>query len=224
MESSSLQDFRAQFYPSAQEQYVSLSLAIPVALFDYAADQLATSPNMHFEFDRLIKGQAFRCYYFENDTRSMVLVKRLIADFENANRSPLMMEASALELLNMHMNQLFFLTPRPNGLSKGDIQKLHRAKQILESCMTDPPSLLALAKMVGLNDFKLKTGFKACFGMTVFEYLRHVRLDHAMMLLREQTANVTEAAMIVGYSNVSAFSEQFIRKFGIRPSSIKKYY
>lgn len=218
-----IQDFEAQFYPPAQ-QYGSLSLAIPVSLFDYAANELSTSPHTNFEFNRLINGQAFRRYNFENDARSMALVKQLIADFENANRSPLMMEASALELLNMHLNQLFLLAPRPNVLSKGDIEKLHRAKQILESCMTDPPSLLALAKMVGLNDFKLKKGFKACFGMTVFEYLRHVRLDHAMRLLREQEATVTETAMMVGYSNVSAFSEQFIRKFGMKPSAMKKYF
>lgn len=219
-----IQDFQAQFYPPAQEQYVSLSLAIPVSLFNYAANHLATSPNMNFEFNRLLKGQAFRCYNFEYDARSLVLVKQLIADFENAIRSLLMMEASALELLNIHMNQLFFLTPSPNRFSKGDIQKLHRAKQVLESCMTDPPSLLALSKMVGLNDFKLKSGFKACFGLTVFEYLRHIRLDHAKMLLQDQAANVTEAAMIVGYSNVSAFSEQFFRRYGMKPSEVKKQF
>ncbi|MEC0255167.1 helix-turn-helix domain-containing protein [Paenibacillus sp. 843] len=220
---SLIEDFQAHFFPSAQEQYVSLSLAIPVSLFDYAAMHLATSPNMNFGFDRL-KEQSFRSYDFEYDTRSMALVKQLITDFKNDNRSPLMMEASALELLNMHMNQLFFLTPRPNGFSKGDIQKLNKAKQVLESCMTEPPSLLALAKMVGLNDYKLKAGFKACFGMTVFEYLRHIRLDHAMKLLHDQTANVTEAAMIVGYSNVSAFSEQFSRKYGMKPSEVKKLF
>ncbi|HZG18220.1 MAG TPA: AraC family transcriptional regulator, partial [Candidatus Bathyarchaeia archaeon] len=174
-----VQDFQAQFYPPAQEQYASLELGIPISLFDFAANQLATSPNMIVEFNRLIKGQAFRSFHFEIDARSMVLVKQLIADIKNPNRSLLMMEATALELLHMHMTQLFNLTPRPNGLSKADMQKLHKAKQVLESSMTEPPSLLALAKMVGLNDFKLKTGFKACFGMTVFEYLRHIRLERA---------------------------------------------
>ncbi|GIO33441.1 hypothetical protein J2TS6_45820 [Paenibacillus albilobatus] len=219
-----IQDFQAQFYPSAQDQYVSLSLAIPVPLFDFAANQLTASPNVNFEFNRLLKGQAFRSYDFEPDARSMVLIKQLIADFNNADRSLLMMEASALELLNLHMNQLFFLTPRPQGLSKGDIQKLHKAKQVLESNMADPPSLLALAKMTGLNDFKLKMGFKACFGLTVFEYVRQIRLDHAMSLLKNQSANVTQAAMTVGYSNVSAFSEQFFRKYGMKPSEVKRRF
>lgn len=216
-----MQNFKARFYPPAPERYVSLALGIPVTLFDYAANQLATSLNRKFEFNRVLDGQASRAYYFDIDSRSMALVKQLISDLRNANRSPLMMEASALELLNRHMIQLFDLIPRPKGLSTGDLQKLHRVKQVLETCMVDPPSLQALAKMAGLNDFKLKSGFKACFGLTVFEYLRHIRLDHAMKLLRDGEANVTEAAMRVGYSNVSAFSEQFFRRYGVKPSAIK---
>ncbi|GIP33586.1 hypothetical protein J2TS4_27960 [Paenibacillus sp. J2TS4] len=219
-----MQNFKARFYPPVPERYVSLSLGIPVTLFDYAANQLATSLNRQFEFNRVLDGKPSRAYYFDIDVRSMAVVKQLISDFRNDNRSPLMMEASALELLNRHMIQLFDLTPRPRGLSKDDLQKLHRVKQVLESGMADPPSLQALAKMAGLNDFKLKSGFKACFGLTVFEYLRHIRLDYAMKLLRNGEANVTEAAMAVGYSNVSAFSEQFFRRYGVKPSEIKNNY
>ncbi len=218
-----LQDFQVQFYPPAQ-QYASLSLAVPVPLFDYAAHPFAASSSRNFEFNRLLKGQSFRCYPIENNARSMLLIKQLIADFHNANRSPLMMEATALELLHMHLLQLLEPTPRPQGLSREDVRKLHMAKQVLETCMADPPSLLALSKKVGLNDFKLKTGFKECFGMTVFEYLRQIRLDYARKLLKDQAVTVTEAAMTVGYGNVSAFSEQFVRKYGIKPSELKKQF
>lgn len=219
-----MEDFKAWFYPPAHEQYVSLSLGIPISLFDYSAHQLATSPNMNFDFNRVINGQTSRAFYFDMDARSRATVNHLIKNFHHVHRSPLMMEATALELLNMHMLQLFELTPRSHGLSKEDMRKLHMAKQVLESSMADPPSLLTLSKRVGLNDFKLKAGFKDCFGLTVFEYLRHIRLDHAMKLLQDQAANVTEAAMIVGYSNVSAFSEQFFRRYGMKPSEVKKQF
>ncbi|PJN53811.1 hypothetical protein PAEVO_05320 [Paenibacillus sp. GM2FR] len=146
---SLIEDFQAHFFPSAQEQYVSLSLAIPVSLFDYAAMHLATSPNMNFGFDRL-KEQSFRSYDFEYDTRSMALVKQLITDFKNDNRSPLMMEASALELLNMHMNQLFFLTPRPNGFSKGEISFGVISRIVLHFAPLFIILLLSLTQMVPL--------------------------------------------------------------------------
>ncbi len=37
------------------------------------------------------------------------------------------------------------------------------ARQILESSMIDPPSLITLSKKVGLNDFKLKKGVQGLF-------------------------------------------------------------
>ncbi|URJ58916.1 AraC family transcriptional regulator [Paenibacillus polymyxa] len=138
------------------------------------------------------------------------MIEHLIKDLKSVHKSPLLMEAAALEILNR--------------LSKEDVRKLHMAREILESSMIDPPSLITLSQKVGLNDFKLKKGFKACFGTTVFEYLRQIRLDYAMKLLRSQESNVTEAAMAVGYSNVSAFSEQFFREYGVKPSSLKKVF
>lgn len=86
--------------------------------------------------------------------------------------------------------------------------------------MICPPSLLELSRMVGLNDFKLKIGFKDHYGTTVFGYLRDMRMEHAMMLLLEGEANVTDAAARVGYANLSHFSEVFRKKYGINPSEL----
>ncbi|EHS57173.1 transcriptional regulator, arac [Paenibacillus sp. Aloe-11] len=219
-----LQDFKAHFHPPVREPYTSFALGIPVSLFNYAASQLMARQQAAIEFNQIIKGAAFHHFSFELDHRSKVMIEHLIKDLKSVHRSPLLMEAAALEIFNRYMIQLFDLTPIPEGLSKEDVRKLHLVRQILESSMIDPPSLIALSRKVGLNDFKLKKGFKACFGTTVFEYLRQIRLDYAMKLLRSQESNVTEAAMAVGYSNVSAFSEQFFREYGVKPSAIKKVF
>ncbi|WP_243643856.1 helix-turn-helix domain-containing protein [Paenibacillus pinisoli] len=47
-------------------------------------------------------------------------------------------------------------------------------------------------------------------------------MNRAMAMLRNQEANVTEAAASVGYSNASAFAEQFCKRFGMKPSTVKK--
>lgn len=51
--------------------------------------------------------------------------------------------------------------------------------------MAEPPSLLELSRLIGLNDYKLKTGFKEMYGTTVFGYLREQRLEKAYRLLME---------------------------------------
>lgn len=90
--------------------------------------------------------------------------------------------------------------------------------------MDDPPSLLALARQVGLNDFKLKRGFRQVFGTTAFGYLHDQRMERARQLLEERRFNVTEVACTVGYANPSHFAAAFKRKFGVNPGAYSRDY
>ncbi|CAG7610643.1 HTH-type transcriptional activator RhaR [Paenibacillus solanacearum] len=102
-------------------------------------------------------------------------------------------------------------------LSAGDMVKIRQAKDLMTNMMEDPPTLLQLSRMIGLNDFKLKQGFKEMFGTTVFAFLREIRLEKAYRLLQQGDMNVTETSLAVGYSNPSHFSEAFRSKYGINP-------
>lgn len=86
----------------------------------------------------------------------------------------------------------------------------------------DPPSFPALSRKIGLNDYKLKAGFKAMFGTTVFGYLREKRLEKALLLLQQGEMNVTETSSAVGYSNTSYFAEGFREKYGVNPSAFAR--
>lgn len=103
------------------------------------------------------------------------------------------------------------------GLRKSDAEALVQARDILARTWQEPPSLMQLARMVGLNDFKLKSGFKELFGTTVFGYVRRMRMQEARLLLEKGQANVSEAAYRVGYTNVSHFASQFHKAFGSSP-------
>ena len=52
--------------------------------------------------------------------------------------------------------------------------------------MDSPPSLKELAKLIGLNTYKLKTGFKELFGIPVFKYLQGKRLEKAFELIENK--------------------------------------
>lgn len=100
--------------------------------------------------------------------------------------------------------------------------KLYQAKEILTTQMEAPPSLNELSKLIGLNSSHLKKKFKELFGMPVFKYLQHERLTKAYHLIHEEGIGVQEAAWKVGYESVSSFSNAFVKKFGYRPSELKK--
>ena len=104
-------------------------------------------------------------------------------------------------------------------LRSADIERIHEAKDILISNMQNPPSLFDLARQVGLNDYKLKIGFRQVFGTTVFGYLRECRMERARLLFEERKLNVAEVAFAIGYTHLGHFADSFKKQFGIKPSS-----
>ena len=96
------------------------------------------------------------------------------------------------------------------------------AKAILLTNLEHPPSLLELAQRVGLNDCKLKRGFRQLFGTTAFGYLYQQRMEKARDLLKVDTMNITEVTAVVGYTNPSAFGAAFKRMFGTTPSAYRR--
>ena len=101
-----------------------------------------------------------------------------------------------------------------------DTDSIHFAKEYLLQHAAQPPSLSELARLAGINEFKLKQGFKALFNNTVFGYLTDYKLTQARDLL---TANVPikDVADRLGYSSVQHFNSAFRKKFGVPPGKLK---
>jgi AraC-like DNA-binding protein len=75
-----------------------------------------------------------------------------------------------------------------------------------------------LARIVGINDCKLKAGFRHVFGTTVFGYLHDCRMERSRQLLEAGEMTVTEAAQAVGFVSRGHFAAAFKRRFGVNPS------
>ena len=107
-------------------------------------------------------------------------------------------------------------------LKKTDQEKLIAARDFINTRITAPPNLSEVSKEIGLNEFKLKRGFKAMFHSTIFNYITEQRLHHARNMLLGGDKTAAEIAYELGYSSPQHFSTQFRKKFGITPKSIKK--
>lgn len=100
------------------------------------------------------------------------------------------------------------------------VQGLLRAREAIDADIANAPSLAQLARLVGLNEFKLKTGFKRLFGLPVHAYIIDQRLETARRLLQRGGITVTEAAHQVGYAELGRFAVTFRKRFGVPPSEI----
>lgn len=104
-------------------------------------------------------------------------------------------------------------------LSAVDIEHIHEAKKYIEENLKNPKSIQELARICGINQQKLKSGFKKLFGNTIFCYLQKCRMLHARKLLLEGLP-VSEVSYFVGYANHSSFSHAFRAYFGFSPIKI----
>lgn len=95
--------------------------------------------------------------------------------------------------------------------------RVEKAVAILRQGLADPPTLEELGRAVGCSPFYLSRTFSSEMGMTIPQFLRQVRMERAAELLRSGRFNVTEAALEVGYSSLSHFSQAFHEQFGCCP-------
>jgi AraC family transcriptional activator of pyochelin receptor len=132
----------------------------------------------------------------------------------------LFLESKVLELLAHAMAR----TNVPSAalrLCREDEARIRTAAALLLDRFDRPPSIRELARVTGVNELKLKRGFRQLFGTTPFGYIRLHRMTEAYGLLARGEVTVGEAAWRVGYQCPSRFTVAFRRQFGMTPSSVK---
>lgn len=97
-------------------------------------------------------------------------------------------------------------------------ERVDRAIAILRERLTEPPSLEELGRRVGCSQFHLSRIFSKEMGMTIPQFVRRARMERAAELLASGKCNVTEAALEVGYSSMSHFSQAFCETMGCCPN------
>jgi AraC family transcriptional regulator len=96
-------------------------------------------------------------------------------------------------------------------------ERVDAVRQHLDRNFGAEQKLAWLARSVGMSPFHFARIFRELVGIPPHSYLRRIRLQQAARGLREG-ASVTEACFTSGFQNLSHFSRQFYRHFGVRPS------
>jgi AraC-like DNA-binding protein len=182
----------------------SLKKSLPAALNHQQLELLQTSRPTTLQMGQVIQG--------------------IMLNIDKRGNHHIYFEAKALELLFLELEQVAALAIQQANpfLRSHDVERIYLAKAMVEENLLNPCSLIELAHRVGLNDFKLKKGFREVFGTTVFGYLYDLRMEKAKLLLKNGKP-VREVAFEVGYKNAHHFTTAFKKKFGYLPSKINRF-
>lgn len=199
-------------------------LVDPEILRHFSGSQLDSMPS---ELKALISGESAPIFYRKvgaiTPAMQQALQQILNCPYQGITKQ-IYLESKALELIGLQLAQIIEneqAITSSSCLQPGDIERIQQAKHILEENLENPPSLLELARKVGINDYKLKRGFREVFGTTAFGYLQKIRMERGKNLLAEQILTVAGVAQSVGYKSQSRFCDAFKKHFGITPRSYR---
>jgi len=107
--------------------------------------------------------------------------------------------------------------------TKSEIVSIYKAKEILEQHIDrKPPTLRELCWAVGINEFKLKSGFKSIFNASVFTWFNDKRLIRAKELILNTNMELKEISFEVGFPFTTNFVVAFKKRFGVTPGSLRR--
>ncbi len=193
-------------------------LTVVLISLDFFHSLFSDEGNILFNFKNYKIGQPI-IEPREIENSEQMILKQLISVRITDSLRPIYLKGKVYELLSYYFNTS---TESNNALcpyipNEDTVGKIKQAKDIVIEQMNNPPGLHELAKMVGLNIKKLKSGFKEFYGLPVFTFLLNHKMELAKKLLLEQQLNVNEIATKLGYSTSSHFIAAFKRKYGITP-------
>jgi AraC-like DNA-binding protein len=106
-------------------------------------------------------------------------------------------------------------------LKSYDIPAIERAKEIIDSNVTDHWSLCLLAAKAGINEFKLKAGFRYLYKTSPYKYLVKLRLEKSIDLLQNTDLTIQLVADRVGFDDFRGYNKAFRKSYGMLPTEFR---
>ena len=107
------------------------------------------------------------------------------------------------------------------ALNAYDREQIQEVASHIKMNLANPSSIVDLSRSFGVNEHKLKNGFKEIFGTTIFDYLQQVRMQEAKKYLLDSDKPIKSIAEISGYQHVSAFSVAFKKFYDFTPGEVR---
>jgi AraC-like DNA-binding protein len=208
--------------PSAHERCVTINIR-PQALLDLFEREPDTLPLPLKTLIARSNGADIAYCQLPLSAEMFDLATKLIDNPHSGALALVYTEALVTQLMCVAVQSVQGLSGEPSEqYSQREVRCLYAARNLLMSRIARPPTIRQVARAAGMNETTLKRGFKTVFRETVFDFSVRCRMQHALMLLREQRMSVADVGEAVGYRHQTSFATAFRRHFGLRPKDVRR--
>jgi AraC-like DNA-binding protein len=123
--------------------------------------------------------------------------------------------------IQQHTDDLLAASKDANCLTLREMEEIKELSEAIKANPEEPFTIKSLSKKSGLSPNKLQEGFKMIHNRTVNDYITHMRVLKAEILIRTSDLNISEIVYCIGFTSRSYFSKIFKQKFNCSPKEYK---
>ncbi|MNX27500.1 Regulatory protein SoxS [compost metagenome] len=123
--------------------------------------------------------------------------------------------------IQQHTDDLNAFSKDANCLTLREMEQIKELSEFIKNSPEEPFTIKSLSKKSGLSPNKLQEGFKMIHNRTVNDYITHMRVLKAELLIRTSDLNISEIVYCIGFTSRSYFSKIFKQKFNCSPKEYK---
>lgn len=107
-------------------------------------------------------------------------------------------------------------------LSPHDMDKITTARHLLEEEPGMFHTIPDLSRRLNISEQKLKAGFVALYGQTIWSFASSIRMNQAVRLLKSTALSIQDISSSIGYQSVAAFTHTFKKWSGVTPGRFRR--
>lgn len=203
--------------PSADvlDPFHSLHVFLPQSLLTGVSDDICGKSFKH------LLVEPGECFADDAIKHMLLSLRPSLARPQEANTLYVEHLANALCTHLVHRYAGLAMPPR---LLRGGLApwQAHRAKELIESDLSNDLTLTRLASECGLSVRHFSRGFTHTFGVPAHRYLTMRRVELAMRLLKLKHICIREVALECGFVDQSHFTRVFVSHIGTSPGNWRR--
>ena len=152
--------------------------------------------------------------------KSLKILNDILQNQDESQIPQLYISSRVMRLLNNFLDNILKrdIVEHVLSISSKDFESILRIEGLLlENYGEVFPKIEKLARLALMSESKLKKIYKQAFGMGLFEYYQKNRMHKAKELLNTGEYTVSQVGSLLGYQNLSNFSNSFKKEFNRLP-------